>query len=225
MAATLDIVGSRWALLVVRELVLGPRRFGQIESGLETAAADMVASRLRALVAAGVVNHTDDRRYELTTSGFGLVPTLRTLSDWTLSQRHGEGIPDLLPDVDIVRRLMAMLAIFGRTTLCPADRFTRVGSVGLTCDDVTVIARPEPRGESHVSFVITDEESHAVDDTTSSTTRSTAVTHHSAHFRIDGLATFALSQTSLSTLIANNAVEPSDDTARAFLEHLTGRPS
>jgi len=51
----LDLVGERWALLVVRELVLGPKRFTDLRVGLPHASPNVLAQRLRELEGAGVV--------------------------------------------------------------------------------------------------------------------------------------------------------------------------
>ena len=55
VARALDIVGERWALLVVRELVLGPKRFTDLRAGLPRLSTDVLAQRLRELEAAGVL--------------------------------------------------------------------------------------------------------------------------------------------------------------------------
>src|SRR5262249_5252800 len=76
------VVGERWALMVVRELLLGPKRFTDLRGGLPHVSPDVLAQRLRDLEAAGVVQH---RRlpppfaaqvYELTASGRALEPVL-----------------------------------------------------------------------------------------------------------------------------------------------------
>ena len=53
VARALDVVGERWALLVVRELLLGPKRFADLRAGLPGLSADVLAQRLRDLEAAG----------------------------------------------------------------------------------------------------------------------------------------------------------------------------
>src|SRR5437660_336020 len=55
IARALDLVGERWALLVVRELLLGPKRFTDLRVGLPHVGPDMLAQRLRELEQAGVV--------------------------------------------------------------------------------------------------------------------------------------------------------------------------
>ena len=55
VARALDVIGERWALLVVRELVLGPKRFSDLRAGLRGVAPDVLSQRLRELEAAGVL--------------------------------------------------------------------------------------------------------------------------------------------------------------------------
>jgi DNA-binding HxlR family transcriptional regulator len=55
IARALDIVGERWALLIVRELLLGPKRFTDLRAGLPGVSSDVLTQRLRDLDAAGVV--------------------------------------------------------------------------------------------------------------------------------------------------------------------------
>jgi DNA-binding HxlR family transcriptional regulator len=90
IARGLDVVGERWALLVVRELLLGPQRFSDLRRGLPGASSNMVADRLRELAGRGVVRR---RRlappaaswvYELTDRGRELEPILLALGGWGL---------------------------------------------------------------------------------------------------------------------------------------------
>jgi DNA-binding HxlR family transcriptional regulator len=55
VARALDVVGERWALLVVRELLLGPKRFTDLRAGLPNLGPDVLAQRLRDLEESGVV--------------------------------------------------------------------------------------------------------------------------------------------------------------------------
>jgi len=87
IAAALELVGERWALLVVREIALGATRFGDIIAGTG-APRDRIAARLKALESAGVVcrtpYHDSPVRYEyrLTESGDALIPVLDALLEW-----------------------------------------------------------------------------------------------------------------------------------------------
>jgi len=87
-AHALDLVGERWALLVVRELLLGPKRFTDLRRGLPGAAPNVVAQRLRDLEAVGLVRRRTlpppaaSKVYELTEWGQELEPVIRALGKW-----------------------------------------------------------------------------------------------------------------------------------------------
>jgi DNA-binding HxlR family transcriptional regulator/putative sterol carrier protein len=84
----LDRVGERWALLVVRELMLGPKRFTDLKQGLSHASPNVLAQRLRELEQAGVVRKrrlpppAASQVYELTGWGRELEPVLVALGRW-----------------------------------------------------------------------------------------------------------------------------------------------
>ncbi|MEL6982031.1 MAG: helix-turn-helix domain-containing protein [Actinomycetota bacterium] len=97
LAAALDVVGQRWALLIVRDLAPGPRRFTDLFDGLPGISTDLLADRLRSLEAAGAVTKREIRDpapaklYELTDRGRELARLAGELARW--------GGP-LLPPVD-----------------------------------------------------------------------------------------------------------------------------
>jgi DNA-binding HxlR family transcriptional regulator len=88
IARALDHVGERWALLIVRELLLGPKRFTDLRTGLPNASQNVLSQRLRELEDSGVVR----RRklpppaaawvYELTERGMELEPVVLALARW-----------------------------------------------------------------------------------------------------------------------------------------------
>lgn len=82
MARGLDVVGDRWSLLVVRDLLDGPRRYGELREGLPGIATNLLGQRLTALVEAGVVVHGDDGRYALSAWGEQLRDVLYALGRW-----------------------------------------------------------------------------------------------------------------------------------------------
>lgn len=84
IARALDLVGERWALLIVRELVLGPKRFTDLRGGLRGASPNVLSQRLRELEAAGVVcrRAAGAATYELTEWGAELHPILLQLGRW-----------------------------------------------------------------------------------------------------------------------------------------------
>jgi DNA-binding HxlR family transcriptional regulator len=90
VALGMDLLGERWALLIVRELLLGPKRFSDLRVGLLGSSADMVTVRLRELQAHGIVQR---RRlpapasawvYELTPWGAELEPIVTSLARWSI---------------------------------------------------------------------------------------------------------------------------------------------
>jgi DNA-binding HxlR family transcriptional regulator len=88
IARALDVVGERWALLVVRELLLGPKRFTDLRAGLPNVGPDVLAQRLRELEAGGVIARrklappAGSQVYELTDRGRALEPVVLELGRW-----------------------------------------------------------------------------------------------------------------------------------------------
>ncbi len=87
-ARALDVVGDRWTLLIVRELLAGPRRYTDLHADLPGVSTDVLASRLRDMERDGL---TTRRRlpppgaayvYELTPRGGALLPVLQSLGTW-----------------------------------------------------------------------------------------------------------------------------------------------
>lgn len=87
-AYALDLVGERWALLIVRELLLGPKRFTDLRAGLPHASPNILSERLRDLEQAGVVHRRKlpppaaSQVYELTRWGQELEPVVTQLGAW-----------------------------------------------------------------------------------------------------------------------------------------------
>jgi DNA-binding HxlR family transcriptional regulator len=88
VARALDVLGDRWALLVVRELLLGPRRYTDLLTGLPGVPSSVLTTRLRALEHSNVVRRTElpppaaATVYELTGDGAALGPILDDLARW-----------------------------------------------------------------------------------------------------------------------------------------------
>ncbi len=92
IARALDVIGDRWALLVVRELIFGPKRFLQLRRGLPGVSPNVLSQRLRDLAEAGVVRScildppASVAVYELTARGRALEPVLLELGRWGSQQ-------------------------------------------------------------------------------------------------------------------------------------------
>jgi DNA-binding HxlR family transcriptional regulator len=88
IARALDVVGDRWALLVVRELIFGPKRFSQLRDGLHGVSPNVLSQRLRDLEDGGIVRRdaldppAAVAVYELTARGLALEPILLELGRW-----------------------------------------------------------------------------------------------------------------------------------------------
>ena len=99
LAAALDSVGDRWTLLLVEALLDGPRRFGDLEEGLQGIAPNVLSQRLRRLEGEGLViaDPYSERPprfvYELTAAGRELAGALRLLADWGARHREGADPP------------------------------------------------------------------------------------------------------------------------------------
>src|SRR5438105_11089807 len=81
-ARGLDVVGDRWILLIVRELLNGPRRYNELLDGLPGIATNLLAERLRDLIDAGVLERRDDQTYALTEWGEGLRDVVYAIGRW-----------------------------------------------------------------------------------------------------------------------------------------------
>ncbi|HEY0113877.1 MAG TPA: helix-turn-helix domain-containing protein [Allosphingosinicella sp.] len=127
-AHALDLVGERWALLVMRELMLGPKRFGDIRAGLPGISANVLTQRLEGLEAAGVLVKrrlpppASAQVYELTPWGYEAEPIFQVLGRWAArSPTHDPRLP----------LSSASLMLSFRTMFDPARAKGVAGSVGL----------------------------------------------------------------------------------------------
>lgn len=139
VARSLDVIGERWALLIVRELLLGPKRFNDLLAGLPGASPNVISQRLRELIGSGVIRHRDlgpPARvgvYELTGWGHELEPVIVHLGQWgtqaPLPEDAGWSLDSLLIALQAAADPMA---VNGRYELrVGADVFTVDGTSGL----------------------------------------------------------------------------------------------
>ena len=83
VARSLEVVGDRWTLLVVRELLLGGRRWAELERALPGIPSNLLAERLRLLEDEGVLERAPEARvYRLIDKGRDLAPVLASLAAW-----------------------------------------------------------------------------------------------------------------------------------------------
>jgi DNA-binding HxlR family transcriptional regulator len=150
-AHALDLIGERWALLVLRELMMGPRRFGDLRGSLEGLSANVLTQRLEGLEAAGVVRRRklappfSVQVYELTEWGVEAEPILLALGRWAIrSPRHDPTLP-LSP----VALMLSFRAKFEAATVDAADlsldfRFGQEAFTVAVRGGALVTARGEP---------------------------------------------------------------------------------
>ena len=88
IASTLDLVGDRWSLLIVRDMLEGKRRYGEFLAAPERIAPNILASRLERMIALGLIRRLPvpgqpfRHDYALTAKGANLLPLLQEMSGW-----------------------------------------------------------------------------------------------------------------------------------------------
>ncbi|HEX4963624.1 MAG TPA: helix-turn-helix domain-containing protein [Thermoanaerobaculia bacterium] len=145
IANALDLLGDRWTLLVIRDLLfVGKRRFGEFLSSPEGIPTNILSDRLRRLEESGVVEKVPYQlrparhEYQLTAKGRDLFPVLRALMEWARSHVPGVALPP--PGVleryeEKLRSLSAALSDSEesrRAAGCPEDGGGSVDSKDLT---------------------------------------------------------------------------------------------
>jgi DNA-binding HxlR family transcriptional regulator len=162
VAHALGLVGERWSLLVVRELMHGPKRYTDLIEGLPGIGTNVLASRLRELEVAGVVTKRTlpppaaSRVYELTEYGLGLKPAIRELALWGARSLgpptdEDELFPGWLENaVDTVLAPIAPPGRFefrvGDEIACLVDGDARSGPA----DEPDVVVEGSPKGVYHM---------------------------------------------------------------------------
>ena len=163
VARALDVVGDRWALLVVRELMQGPKRYTDLADGLPGIGTNILAARLRHLEADGVVRKkilprpAASRVYELTEYGLELKPVIRELALWG-ARSLGPPTPEdeLFPGwlVNPVDMILGPVAPPGRFEFRVGDEVASL-SDGNACagpleDADVVVSAPDPAAFYHL---------------------------------------------------------------------------
>ncbi len=155
IARALDVIGDRWALLVVRELIFGPKRFVQLRSDLHGVSPNVLAQRLRDLEDAGVLRRetlgppASVAVYVLTGRGRALEPVLLELGRW------GSREPVTTPaELSVNALLLALKTVFDPSAAADATYALRIDGqwFSLTVAGISIgIAGGQPR-EPAVTF-------------------------------------------------------------------------
>ena len=103
VACTLDVVGDRWSLLVVRDVMRGKRRFAEFLESPEGIPTNILSERLKRLIAKGVIRaeryseHPPRVEYQLTAKGEDLRLIMRAMVDWGVRHAGGRTPPPIQP--------------------------------------------------------------------------------------------------------------------------------
>lgn len=140
-AHALDLIGERWALLVMRELMLGPRRFGDLRASLPGLSANVLTQRLEGLEDAGVLRRrklpppASVQVYELTDWGLEAEPIIREMGRWAArSPAHDPSLP-----------LSAVSMMLSFRTMFIADRAHEPLTIGFHFGDEAFTVRVADR--------------------------------------------------------------------------------
>ena len=153
LAHALELIGERWALLVMRELMFGPRRFSVLKGDLPGISANVLSQRLGELEQRGLVRRTrlappaSVQVYEATGWGYEAAPVIRSLGKWAVrSQGHDPSRP--VSHVSIMMSLQTMFdarraaGLKGRIGF----RFGDNGYVAEIADGAIEVSRADPGG-------------------------------------------------------------------------------
>ncbi|MEI5583612.1 MULTISPECIES: winged helix-turn-helix transcriptional regulator [unclassified Agromyces] len=156
VARTLERVGERWALLIVRDLLVGPRRYSDLKAGLPRIPTNILSDRLKELQEAGVIRRVPTVRggYELTAPGRDLEPVIVALERWGWSLLGEPAEGEQLTREALATALRAAFRADAAAGAPPTEYVLHVGEasvvvevVGATFDVVPIGpgALPQPR--------------------------------------------------------------------------------
>lgn len=131
VTTAVELIGERWALLIVRDLLVGPRRYTDLKQGLPRIPTNILSTRLKELQEGGVVRRVPLRRglaYELTPYGRALEPIMLALGRWGF-QTMGDPSPDDVVTPDSLT--MALRTAFQTDAAADAEYELHVGDVVL----------------------------------------------------------------------------------------------
>jgi DNA-binding HxlR family transcriptional regulator len=149
LARTLDVVGDRWSLLIIRELLLGPMRYGELLASLGGIATNLLADRLRSLESSGVIERrlgqTSGVVYALTPWGGQLREAIEALIRWSNPLMISGPGADAMEPRWLAVALPALLR--GRTAKVPVELGIEAAGLFMTLridkDGPHVIVQPD----------------------------------------------------------------------------------
>ncbi|WP_448002906.1 winged helix-turn-helix transcriptional regulator [Agromyces bauzanensis] len=134
VARALERVGDRWALLIVRDLLVGPRRYGDLKAGLPRIPTNILSDRLKELQEAGVIRRVPTVRggYELTELGRALQPVVVALERWGWSTLGEPADGELVTADALVIALGAAFRPDAAAALPPTEYVLHVADISVS---------------------------------------------------------------------------------------------
>lgn len=135
VTTAVELIGERWALLIVRDLLVGPRRYTDLKQGLPKIPTNILSTRLKELQEAGVVRRVPLKNcglvYELTPYGRELEPIVLALGRWGFQAMGEPGIDDVVTADSLTMALRTAFQTDAAAALPPTDYELHVGDVAL----------------------------------------------------------------------------------------------
>ena len=165
VTTAVELIGERWALLIVRDLLVGPRRYTDLKQGLPKIPTNILSTRLKELQEGGVVRRVPLKHcglvYELTPYGRELEPIVLALGRWGFVQMGDPQEGDLVTADSLTMALRTAFRADAAASLPPADYELHVADVvlrvqvdpaGLRIAQVQPAGRPvDPRSTAQAS--------------------------------------------------------------------------
>ncbi len=160
VTTAVELIGERWAMLIVRDLLVGPRRYTDLKQGLPKIPTNILSTRLKELQEGGVVRRVPLMNcglvYELTEYGRGLEPIVLALGRWGFAQMGDPGPDDIVTADSLTMALRTAFQADAAASLPPADYEVHVGDVTLRVQVSGAVLRitrlAHPDGEPEIAF-------------------------------------------------------------------------
>jgi DNA-binding HxlR family transcriptional regulator len=162
-ARALDLVGDKWTLLIVRDLVGGPRRFVELQRTLPGISTEQLRSRLNRMVADGLLTRQRYREvpprvdYELTDRARDLLPVIGALARWGYQWAWGLPHPEESVDVGAILRCVPGLAVptgfdgIAELTVVRTDGQAKRYVLAVTGAEMTIEERAAPEADARIA--------------------------------------------------------------------------
>lgn len=147
VVSALELVGERWALLIVRDLLVGPRRYTDLKAGLPRIPTNILSTRLKELQEGGVIRRAPLHHsvvYDLTDAGRQLEPVVIALGRWGLSVTDEPAADDIVTADSLTMDLRSAFRSDAAGTFESTTYRARISDVDLTLrvDDRTLRVAP-----------------------------------------------------------------------------------